>query len=159
MNVLQLTKTLTSAPDAISLSGYIVRDYRGAEDIDSWLDIRQQAFRNEQPGARHWSRAEFEAEMLSGGGFAPTCIWFAEQEVSSQPVGTVSLARRRGDGGVHPVVHWLAVVPKWRRLGIGRLLMAHLERYCWDHRMTDIGVETHKGWCAAVQLYGALGYR
>ena len=159
MNVVQLTKLLKVMPEPVSLAGYAIRDYRGPADIDIWLDIRQQAFRNELPPSRQWSRADFEAEMLCRDRSLPARIWFAEHEATFEAVGTVTLAMREIDSGVRPVVHWLAVVPKWRRLGIARLLMAHLERYCWDQEMTSIGLETHKGWRAAVSLYEALGYR
>jgi GNAT superfamily N-acetyltransferase len=66
---------------------------------------------------------------------------------------------RAGRGKRRPFVHWLAVVPPWRRLGLARLLMTHLEDVCWQQGYRKIHLETHAHWDAAVQFYHALGFR
>ena len=61
--------------------------------------------------------------------------------------------------GARPVVHWLAVLPGWRRRGIGRLLLSRLHQDCWDAGYRQVWLETHAAWQAAVRLYRELGYR
>jgi GNAT superfamily N-acetyltransferase len=57
-----------------------------------------------------------------------------------------------------PVVHWLLVDPAWRRRGVGRLLMLHLELAAWHDGYREIELETHAGWGAAVAFYQSMGY-
>jgi len=73
-------------------------------------------------------------------------------------VGAVTLAIREGAARSVPVVHWLLVDPAWRRRGIGRLLMSHLERAAWDAGWREIELETHAGWIEAVAFYQSIGY-
>ena len=66
----------------------------------------------------------------------------------------------RGEGTeAKPAVHWLAVLPPWRRRGVGRLLMAELHQRCWDLGYRQIWLETHVRWTGAARLYEELGYR
>jgi ribosomal protein S18 acetylase RimI-like enzyme len=55
-------------------------------------------------------------------------------------------------------VHWLIVRSNWRRHGVGRLLMAHLETAAWDAGYREVWLETHVAWEAAVKFYRSLGY-
>jgi GNAT superfamily N-acetyltransferase len=57
-----------------------------------------------------------------------------------------------------PAVHWLAVLPNWRRRGVGRLLIEALEERSWQQGHREIFLETHEGWTAARRLYESLGY-
>jgi len=89
-------------------------------------------------------------------------MWFAEPigllGKERQPVGTVTLAMRGEREQAKPVVHWLAVLPRWRRRGIAQLLMNTLEAACWDAGYRQIWLETHTAWSAAAQFYAKYGY-
>ena len=74
-------------------------------------------------------------------------------------VGSVTLARRGDPPHDKPVVHWLLVLPGYRRRGIGQLLTATLEAAVWDAGGRQVWLETHAGWADAVRLYTRLGYR
>jgi GNAT superfamily N-acetyltransferase len=66
----------------------------------------------------------------------------------------------RGTGTTErPALHWLAVHPQWRRRGVGRRLVATLERAAWDAGYREIVAETHADWRAAAAFYERLGYR
>ncbi|MEK6248241.1 MAG: GNAT family N-acetyltransferase, partial [Planctomycetales bacterium] len=146
MNVQQLTKTLTEFSGPLEVDDLVVRNFNGPADIDLWIDIQQQAFESARPAARPWSRADFTKNMLKQSWWSPQRMWFAEEVNTSAAIGTVTLAMRSGKSGVLPVVHWLAVAPRWRRLGIARLLLSHLEATCWDQDLREIRLETHNGW-------------
>ena len=84
-------------------------------------------------------------------------MWFAESR--GEAIGTVTLAERGSGAAAKPVVHWLAVLPRWRRRGVGRLLMSVLHRTVWDAGQREILLETHADWTAAAKFYESLGYR
>lgn len=110
--------------------------------------------------------------QISRADVAPLSFWWGEPVAMPQeniveqpmpaegfPIGTVTLALRGEGASATPVVHWLAVLPAWRRQGVGRLLLAHLERRAWQLGYRRVALETHAAWTAAVHLYEQAGYR
>jgi len=87
-------------------------------------------------------------------------MWFAEVDgaPAREPIGTVALAIRQSASTAVPVVHWLCVLPQWRRRGVGKLLMNTLERAAWDAGYREVALETHEGWREAAAAYEAMGY-
>ncbi len=154
--VLQLVCDLDARPSMVPVAGVCVRPYEGPVDIDRWLALRRGAFAKEEFGVRPWTRAECEREILAKSWWKPNRMWLAENDDQTL-VGTVTLAER--GAGAKPVVHWLAVLPPWRRLGVGSLLMTALEAHVWDHGERRIWLDTHARWRSALALYEARGYR
>jgi GNAT superfamily N-acetyltransferase len=157
--VLQLTKLLAARPHIEGPLDLRVRNYDGPTDIDPWLTLRQRAFAEERPPAGAWTAADFRRELLDKPWWQPQRMWLAETLQSNALIGSVSLAFNTRGKRVRPAVHWLAIDPAWRRRGIGRLLMARLEGYCWDAGFREVRLETHAGWRAAVAFYERLGYQ
>ncbi len=159
----QLTHCLTSRPQPVMIAGVSVRNFQSDKDIHSFLLLRQQAFARQRLGVRSWTLADFASEFSQKWWWKPQPMWFAEATAAetgtSQIVGTITLALR---GNSHidakPVVHWLAVLPAWRRRGIGRLLLTTLERAAWDDGFRQVWLETHQAWSAAAAFYHAAGY-
>ena len=159
--VLQLTKKLTSRPELPRIAEVRLRHFAGPQDIRTWLEIRRRAFARQKVGVGDWNEADFEREFLAKVWWRPQCLWFAEVDrlmLPAEPAGTVTLARRGASPDDKPVVHWLAVSPRYRRLGIGRLLITALEQAVWDAGERQIWLETHAGWVEAGHLYQTLGY-
>ena len=171
--VLQLTRQLDVRPNIPELPGIRLRHFESEADIDAWLSLRQKAFARERHGIRSWDRRDFQAEFLDKPWWNPHRMWLAAVQGSSpglssrvdllpaepQPLaGSVTLALRTTPHEVRPVVHWLAVAPRWRRRGIARLLIAALEQACWDAGFRQVWLETHEQWRAATDCYRALGY-
>jgi len=160
-NVLQLSKMLISRPDVAEVAGVRLRTYSGPEDIADWLNLRHRAFARLKVGVRQWMPADFESEFLAKWWWRPERMWFAEAATpatAAQVVGSITLAMRGDEPVATPVIHWLAVLPAWRRRGIGRLLVTALEAHAWDAGHRRIYLETHTAWTAAVELYTKLGY-
>ncbi len=160
-NVIQLTRQLTSRPNPPENAGIRLRRYRGREDIATWLDIRRRAFAKQKVGVRDWQESDFEREFLQKPWWRPGVMWFADAQRMLLPdtsVGTVTLAQRGTPPDDIPVVHWLCVLPGYRRTGIGRLLLAALEAAVWDAGGRQVWLETHAGWVEAARLYTACGY-
>lgn len=170
MTVLQLAKTLSEVPRVPDCPGVVVRNYLGAQDLEPWLALRRAAFARERLGVRDWTRDDFEAEFLSRWWWRPERMWLAESatvgvadaasELRTNPllIGTVTLAFRGDEDCPVPAVHWLAVHPRYRRRGIGHLLLARLEAAVWQLSLRQICLETHDAWKSAENLYRSLGY-
>ena len=161
-SVLHLHRALVERPPDLRLPGVRVRTFAGPADVDVWLELRHKAFAREKIGVRAWDAADFQAEFLAKPWWNPERLWFALAEPtllkSAQAVGTVTLAERAGSSETVAVVHWLAVLPSWRRRGIGRLLLNTLHQAAWDAGYREVHLETHAGWTSAVKLYQAEGY-
>jgi GNAT superfamily N-acetyltransferase len=161
MNVLHLQRTLQHPPQPAPVAGVTVRNYLGRQDIELWLALRNRAFAGERLGIRRWQVSDFESEFLAKAWWRPERLWLAESDHPDggrQLVGTVALAMRVDGEAAVPVVHWLAVLPGWRRRGLGRLLVQTLEAYCWRHGYREVRLETHAQWQAAARFYQTLGY-
>lgn len=156
MSVLQLCRNLESAPLLPAVLDITVRNYRWESDQQIWLAIRQDAFQTGPIPVRNWSQADFQAEFLDAWWWSPGRMWFAE--AAGQAVGAVALGERGRAGRSVPVVHWLAVRRAWRRQGVGRLLMAHLESACWQAGRRRVWLETSSAWHEAIEFYRTLGY-
>lgn len=176
MNVLQLTKRIVPIETPAGVAGVTLRTYCDASDITPWLALRDRAFAKQKLGVRAWSTDDFAQEFLTKPWWRPERMWLAETTVAapllpggqnySEPreqagprlVGTVTLAMR-GDGPTaRPVVHWLMVDPRYRRQGIGRLLMQTLEQTAYGLGHRQVWLETHAAWNAAARLYEQMGY-
>ncbi len=161
--VLQLSRQLSERPTVTSETALRLRPFKEDADIDRWLILRSKAFAFERLGVRSWTRDDFQQEFLDKWWWAPTRLWFAElaEENGATPlqVGTVALADRGNEQNPRPVVHWLCVLPRYRRRGIAKQLMNTLESYCWERDWREIALETHVKWQRAVAFYRALGYR
>jgi GNAT superfamily N-acetyltransferase len=160
--VLQLTRTLNARPEVQVPHGIALRNFAGEDDIARWLDVRHRAFARQRMGVPSWTADDFRREFQTKSWWRPEHLWLADtlraKCGSVETVGTVALAFRGSGSAARPVVHWLAVLPEWRRRGVARALMATLEQRCWDTGYRQIWLETLSAWQAAVELYRRLGY-
>lgn len=162
MSVLHFRKELTAPPVTAVVPGFHVRQLQVPDDIPAWLQLRDRAMAGEWPAARPWSATDFQAEIGSKSWWRPDRSWVAiPDDALPKPVsfcGAVTLALREGATQTVPVVHWLLVDPAFRRRGVARMLMSHLERTAWDDGWREVQLETHAGWSAAVAFYQSIGY-
>jgi GNAT superfamily N-acetyltransferase len=157
-SVLHFRRQLYRPPDAVEVPGICVRNISIPGDIAAWLALRDRAMADQTPRVRSWSKSDFFSEMQSKSWWRPERMWLAFSLETAPPVGAVTLAMREGAAGTIPVVHWLLVDPAWRRRGVGRLLISHLEHAAWNDGWREIELETHAGWTAAVAFYHSIGY-
>ena len=170
--VLHLCKELIDPPVALEVAGIGVRPMRVPADVPAWLALRGRSTADLSPRPRPWTAADFAAEMLAKPWWHNDHTWLATLDspsseragssassVCGNVPGAVTLAVREGADRSVPIVHWLLVDPVWRRRGIGRLLVSHLERAAWDAGWREVQLETHAHWTAAVKLYHAMGYK
>jgi GNAT superfamily N-acetyltransferase len=158
-SVLHLRKTLVRRPIFGGVVGIGVRQIAVPEDVPGWLVLRGRAVAWLKPAVRAWTAEDFAAEMSEKAWWREEWTWLAVTVDSpQQPVGSVTLAVREGEAGEVPVVHWLLVDPRWRRRGIGRVLMLELEQAAWDAGWREIQLETHANWAEAVAFYQSIGF-
>ena len=163
--VLQLTKRLASRPTIDASGGVIIRTFCdvGHDDVDRWIAIRSRAFARQRIGVREWDRADFDRELRQKWWWRPERTWMAQVQPDphgeSLTVGTITLAFRGSEADALPAIHWLTMLPEFRRGGIARRLVATLEAACWDQGWREVALETHVGWIEAAKFYAALGYQ
>ncbi len=157
-SVLHFRRQLFRPPDVVNVPEFSMRTIAIPDDVAAWLALRERAMEDQVPRARAWSPADFFSEMQSKSWWRPERMWLAITGETALPIGAVTLALREGSHATVPVVHWLLVDPAWRRRGVGRELMSHLELAAWDDGWREIELETHTGWAAAVAFYQSIGY-
>ena len=159
--VLQLVRRLESCPAVSPPTQWRLRHYAGPSDVDLWLALREAAFADSTIAVRRWTPEDFARELTAKSWWRPEALWFVESAAGIVPlaVGTATLAWRGSAGGGKPVIHWLAVLPEYRRRGVARLLVAQLERLVWQSGGREVALETHAAWTDAVAFYRAIGYR
>jgi GNAT superfamily N-acetyltransferase len=186
VSVLHLRKELIRPPVALSVPQVVLRTFELPDDVPNWLELRETAMADQVPQVRSWREDDFFSEMAGKSWWRRDRTWLAvagglrhtadnrqafanDLATPSQPtnptraetgriIGAVTLAMRAGPAVCVPVVHWLLVDPAWRRRGVGRMLVAHLERAVWDAGWREVQLETHAGWQAAVAFYQSIGY-
>ena len=160
--VVQLVKHLAEEPQTRAVDGIRLRHFAGPEDIAPWLRLRHRAFGRLSVGVRAWSVDDFHQEFTAKPWWRPDRMWLAESAADATPnelIGTATLALRGVGPEAKPVVHWLAVLPSWRRRGVATLLMNAVETSAWKDGHREIWLETHAAWAAAASFYDARGYR
>ena len=160
VSVLHLRKELTHPPVASVVEGLSVRTIDVPADVPAWLALRDHAMAGQRPPVRAWSQHDYTNEMLNKPWWRSDRTWvaIARDKTSATVVGAVTLALRQGAVNTVPIIHWLLVDPAWRRRGVGRLLVSHLERAAWEAGWREVELETHAGWSAAVAFYQSMGY-
>jgi GNAT superfamily N-acetyltransferase len=158
-SVLHFRKELTAPPVVGAVDGIDVRSIAIPDDFAAWLAMRQRAVGDLTPAVRPWTEADFLTEMVQKPWWRSDRSWVAVSDYDQDAIlGGVTLAIREGRAVSVPAVHWLLVDPAWRRHGMARLLMSHLERAAWHEGWRELQLETHAGWSAAVAFYHSMGY-
>jgi GNAT superfamily N-acetyltransferase len=160
--ILHFRKQLVAPPVATIAAGIHVRHLTVPNDTPAWLALRERAMAGQVPDVRNWTRADFRREFVEKDWWNELHAWAAVDgdagDNSQAVIGSVILGLREGAGGAVPVVHWLLVDPAFRRRGVGRVLMSHLEQAAWDAGWREVQLETHAGWKDAVAFYQSMGY-
>jgi GNAT superfamily N-acetyltransferase len=183
MSILHFRKQFAAPPVAVEVPGIRVRTFAEPGDTEPWLDLRFRATTDLLPIVRSWTVDDFRREMLNKPWWCADRTWLAvtgdlrgagvrspteDSGERSSPaislsddhsiVGAVTLALRDGAASTVPVIHWLIVDPAWRRRGIARSLMSHLETAAWNAGHGEVQLETHANWLSAVAFYQSIGY-
>jgi GNAT superfamily N-acetyltransferase len=158
-SVVHRKRLLTDPPQPTAVSGVRLRNYVDLADIAAWIELHRLAFADQTMGVRTWNDEDFRREFLDKPWWRADWMWFAELDGDRpMPIGTVTLALRQSATATRAVIHWLCVLPRFRRRGIGGLLIRTAERAAWDAGYREVALETHAAWREAAACYDALGY-
>jgi GNAT superfamily N-acetyltransferase len=163
-SIVHLRKQLSRPPVALSVADVGMRSMVVPDDIDAWLSLHERATAGLRPPARRWSRDDFLAEMVQKPWWRSDWTWITTSRAPGLGesrlgalIGAVTLGLRHGREASVPVIHWLLVDPTWRRRGVGRLLVSHLELAAWEAGWREVQLETHADWTAAIAFYHSIG--
>ncbi len=158
VSVITMRKQLRSVPESVVVPGIRLRSYAGDGDIPRWLGLQTRSLPHSVAG-RPWTEEDFTREFLEKPWWRPARMWFAQsRDVNVRTLGTITLGERGLAGRSQPSIHWLLVDPDYRRQGIGRFLVAAVEKTCWHAARRAITLETLTSWTDAAAFYEALGY-
>jgi len=114
------------------------------EDIDDVLKVEEECF------VISWTRADFEREMTQN----RLAVYFVAR-VDGEIAGYAGMWHVVTEGQITNV----AVLPKFRGLGIGRLLMGQLLKTGEERQMVGITLEVKISNAVAQRLYTSLGFK
>ncbi|KAG1700698.1 hypothetical protein DVH05_011557 [Phytophthora capsici] len=130
------------------LNGMVSYSYEGEDEASKklWEQVRQISVNGDL--------ADIENVYLTRGGnyyVATVCTNGDNEEI----VGMVGLQRRSDDIGE---LRRMSVKKGYRRSGVGRKLLFHVENWARDHGIKRIELSTGLGMTRAVEFYKAHGY-
>ena len=163
--VLQLAKKLEKRPQLAKVEGITLRQFKGPEDIDLWLQTRLFTFADEFSPPKPWSKQDWQREFSRKPWWTDQRMWFAQvhpplarDSENGKTIGSVTLGHRGKGINARPSIHWLMVVPEWRWHGAGRFLVTQIEQQAWDLGEREIVLDTLSEWAAAAAFYQKMGY-
>lgn len=164
--ILHLRKRLISLPAGLAVPGVAIRPFNGGEavagssDAQAWLGLREGAFAGLTAAGRPWSTDDFHREFTAKPWWDSSRMLFAVEDdgAAGTVLGSIALGRAGRPPNDYASLMWLMVAPEARRRGIGRLLLAAIERQAYEAGETTLALETHAAWSEAVRLYRAAGY-
>ncbi len=153
-------RNLDNIPDAPFPSGIDVRPAKPSEYPKIW-EASKEAFR----GKPWFVEAYYDKEHYDSWASSPTLtpdLWrvaWDGDEVAGMARNEIPLDQNRTFGRNRGHTQHLSVMPKWRRKGLGRALLAESLRTMRDRGLTeaDLDVETQST-TGEVELYLGMGY-
>ncbi|KAL3658424.1 hypothetical protein V7S43_016557 [Phytophthora oleae] len=133
------------AVEQLYLNGMISYFYEGEDEASKklWGQVRQASVKGDL--------ADIEGVYLTRGGN----YFVATADGNEEVIGMVGLQRHSGDVGE---LRRMSVKEGFRRSGVGRELLFHLENWARDHGFKRVELSTGLDMTRAVEFYKAHGY-
>lgn len=131
-----------------------------AIDLPSLLMFLQTTYQELYPQQQDYNHLQSTVDRYFS---TETPLWFVTtiERDRSQKIAClwVGIAIDQINGTRHPNIFLIYVDPVYRRQGIGRALMQHLEIWAKNRGYTQIGLQVFVDDLPAIELYQKLGYQ
>lgn len=129
-------------------------------DRPSLLKFLQITYQELYPQQQNYHHLQFTVDRYFS---TETPLWFVTTPNRDRPVQIaclwVGIAIEQISGVRHPNIFLIYVDPDYRRQGIGRALLQHIENWSKNKDYTQIGLQVFTTNQPAIELYHQLGYQ
>jgi ribosomal protein S18 acetylase RimI-like enzyme len=122
-----------------------------AGDETAWLDIIRRSYGGD------WPEDAFQQHMLSEESFRPERLLFVVSD-GGRPVATAGAIQKLIHGDHTGYLHMMAVLPEFRRRGLGTALLRRCLSYFREQGWRDAALDTEVSRPDAIRLYLANGF-
>jgi ribosomal protein S18 acetylase RimI-like enzyme len=152
MHLFMVRPSLDAVPPPVLPENFNLRSYR-AGDETAWLDIIRRSYGGD------WPEDAFQRHMLSEESFRPERLLFVVTVTEGgRPVATAGALQKLVHGDRTGYVHMMAVLPEFRRRGLGTALLRRCLVYFREQGWRDAALDTEVSRPEAIRLYMANGF-
>ena len=150
MHLFMVRPNLDHVPPPVLPENFSLRSSRAGDEA-AWLDIIRRSYGGD------WPEDAFQRHMLSEESFRPERLLFIA-EAGGHPVATAGALQKLIHGDRTGYLHMMAVLPEFRRRGLGTALLRRCLIYFREQGWRDAALDTEVSRPEAVRLYLANGF-
>jgi GNAT superfamily N-acetyltransferase len=128
------------------------------EDIETMVVLLKQLFTIETDFKIDLQRHRRGLALMIDGCGKHRCVKVADADGAVVGMGTAQLLVSTAEGGVVALIEDLVIDPQWRRRGVGRKLMASIERWALDREVTRMQLLADRTNFSALDFYDHIGW-
>ena len=134
-----------------------IRNARHA-DISALVALLKQLFAIETDFKIDVERHKRGLALMIDGCGKHRCVKVADADGAVVGMGTAQLLVSTAEGGAVALIEDLVIDPQWRCRGVGRKLMASLERWALDREVTRMQLLADRTNFSALDFYDRIGW-
>jgi ribosomal protein S18 acetylase RimI-like enzyme len=149
-HLFMIRPNLDSIPAPALPENFCLRTCRAGDEA-AWLEIIRRSFGGE------WPDDAFQRHMLSEESFRPERLFFAVT-AAGRPVAAAGALQKLPHGDRTGYLHMMAVLPEFRRRGLGTALLGQCLTYFREQGWRNAVLDTEVSRPEAISLYLANGF-
>ena len=142
--------SLDFIPPPVLPENFSLRSCRAGDEA-AWLDIIRRSYGGD------WPDDAFQRHMLSEESFRPERLFFVVTE-AGRPIAAAGALRKLLHGDRTGYLHMMAVLPEFRRRGLGTALLRRCLIYFREQGWRNAALDTEVSRPEAIALYLANGF-
>ena len=150
MHLFMVRPSLDDVPPPALPEDFSLRSCRAGDEA-AWLGIIRRSYGGD------WLEDAFQRHILSEESFRPERLFFAVRE-GGRPVATAGAIQKLVHGDRTGYVHMMAVLPEFRRRGLGTALLRRCLVCFREQGWRDAALDTEVSRLEAIRLYLANGF-
>ena len=150
MHLFMVRPNLDHVSPPVLPENFSLRFFRAGDEA-AWLDIIRRSYGGD------WPDDAFQRHMLSEESFRPERLFFAIAE-GGRPVASAGAIQKLVHGDRTGYLHMMAVLPEFRRRGLGTALLRRCLIYFREQGWRDAALDTEVSRPEAIRLYLANGF-